>query len=494
MQVAFRTAAALPAAGSCSSRRFTSCVAFLRPQQQRRGQGSASTAAAAAASSLPHPRRASTLHCRAAAEASDVIDVEGKVVEDRVPVTVITGFLGSGKTTLLNNILQRDHGYRIAVIENEFGEIDIDSDLVSVEEELDPSKEQILMLNNGCLCCTVRDDLVEMLNRLYDRRSKFDRILIETTGLAQPAPIIQTFFLDPKVADRMRLDGVVTMVDAKHVVRHLDEQKPEGVVNEAVEQIAYADRIVLNKTDLVKPDELGALEERIRAINSIAQVTRAQRAEVPLDYVFGVGGFDLEKVEEEVLAAEAAVHSHHHEHDHDHECSGAGCTHESHSHSHSHDHGHDHEHGHSHSHASSSGSDHECSGADCTHHSHEHEHSHGTAAGSGSALKAYQQKHDDAVSSVSISIEGDMDLDKVNYWLGGLMEVKSNDLYRMKGVLAIQDFPARFVFQGVHMLFEGMPDREWKEGEKRISKMVFIGKDLDADLIREGFQECVVKK
>ncbi|KAL4436341.1 hypothetical protein ABPG77_009903 [Micractinium sp. CCAP 211/92] len=508
MQVAFCQALAAPAAASGSvhsSRRSFSCTASQRLVQQRKWQGSATAATAAAAraasGSLPHPRRAAGLRCQAAAEASDVIDVDGKVVDDRVPVTVITGFLGSGKTTLLNNILGRDHGYRIAVIENEFGEIDIDSDLVSVEEELDPSKEQILVLNNGCLCCTVRDDLVEMLHRLYERRSEFDRVLIETTGLAQPAPIIQTFFLDPKVADRMRLDGVVTMVDAKHVVHHLDEEKPEGVVNEAVEQIAYADRIVLNKTDLVQPEQLEALEQRIRAINSIAQVTRAQRAEVPLDYVFGVGGFDLEKVEQEVLAAEKSAHSHDH-HEHDHECSGAGCTHESHSHSHSHSHDHDHscdldhEHGHSHAHASSSGADHdhECSGAGCTHESHAHSHEHGSGAAAGGALKAYQQKHDDAVSSVSISIEGDMDLDKVNYWLGGLMEVKSNELYRMKGVLAIKDFPARFVFQGVHMLFEGMPDREWKEGEKRISKMVFIGKDLDADLIREGFQECVVKQ
>ncbi|EFN52681.1 hypothetical protein CHLNCDRAFT_138656 [Chlorella variabilis] len=323
--------------------------------------------------------------CAAAVEESDAIDVEGKVLDDRVPVTVITGFLGSGKTTLLNQILGQDHGYRIAVIENEYGQIDIDSDLVAVEESLDPGAEQIMMLNNGCLCCTVRDDLVSMLNTLYDRRSQFDRIVIETTGLAQPAPIIQTFFLEPSVSDRMRLDGVVTLVDAKHVELHLDEQKPEGVVNEALEQIAYADRVVLNKTDLVAEGDLARLEERIRGINSMAEVRRAQRADVPVD----------------------------------------------------------------------------------------HKH------------------HDDAVGSVSVTIVGDMDLDKVNYWLGGLIEVKSNDLYRMKGVLAIKDFDKRF---GVHMLFEGMPDRPWKEGELRVSKMVFIGKDLDRALIEEGFRECIVKE
>ncbi|KAI7840554.1 hypothetical protein COHA_005709 [Chlorella ohadii] len=474
-QLAGRPASRAAQATGISCRR----AAASSPRQRQQGGASLPPPPPAAASVLRSKRAA---RCQAAAD-SDIIDVEGKVIDDRVPVTVITGFLGSGKTTLLNSILKREHGRRIAVIENEFGEIDIDSDLVSVEEALDPSKEQIMMLNNGCLCCTVRDDLVDMLNKLYDRRDQFDRIVIETTGLAQPAPIIQTFFLEPKVADRMKLDGVVTLVDAKHVELHLDEEKPEGVVNEAMEQIAYADRIILNKTDLVEPADLERLEDRIAAINSMAQIKRAQKAEVPIDYVLGVGGFDLEKVEDDVLAEEEHhshahshshdhehSHSHSHSHDHDHECSGSNCTHESHSHDHSH----------SHSHASSSSeSEHECSGAGCSHHSHKHGHSH--------------QHHDDAVSSVSISIEGDMDLDKVNYWLGGLMEVKSNDLYRMKGVLAIKDFPARFVFQGVHMLFEGMPDREWKEGEKRVSKMVFIGKELDRQLIEEGFRECLVK-
>lgn len=289
-----------------------------------------------------------------------------------------------------------------------------------------------------------------------ERRDKFDHIVIETTGLANPGPIISTFFLEPSVAENMKLDGVVTLVDAKHVELHLDEQKPDGTVNEAIEQIAYADRIILNKTDLVTDADLDRLRDRIRAINAMAHVQKAQKAAVPVDYVLGVGGFDLEKVEQEVVEAES---HHHHDHDHDHE--------------------HDHDHKH----------DHEC-GPGCTHESHSHDHEHEEH----DHHHHHDHKHDDAVSSISLTVDGDLDLDKVNYWLGGLIEVKSNDLYRMKGVLAIDTFDRRFVFQGVHMLFEGMPDRLWKEGEKRESKMVFIGKELDENLIREGFEECVVRR
>jgi len=363
----------------------------------------------------------------------------------------------------------------------QFGEIDIDSDLVSIQEDLDPKNEQILMLNNGCLCCTVRDDLVQMLNKLHRQRDKFDRVVIETTGLANPAPIIQTFFLEPTVADHMKLDGVLTLVDAKHVEQHLDQVKPDGVVNEAIEQIAFADRIVLNKTDLVSSQDLERLQQRIKGINALAEIKRTQRADVPLEYVLGVGGFDLEKIEDDIAAYDARKvkeaaekeahahnhnhegHSHTHDHDHDHteskveeghEC-GPGCTNASHNHSHDHSHAHSHDH----------------SG-----HSHEHDH-----------------VHDDSVTSVSVTVDGDLDLDQVNYWLGGLLEIKSNDMYRMKGVLSIDGFDRRFVFQGVHMLFEGMPDRLWKDGEERKSRMVFIGKDLDAEVIKEGFEYCLVK-
>lgn len=378
-------------------------------------------------------RRAPTVRADA---TEDEAAIDRDSIDTRIPVTVLTGFLGSGKTTLLNRILTADHGHRIAVIENEFGEIDIDSDLVSIKEDLDPEEEQIMMLNNGCICCTVRSDLVNMLTTLIkEKKDRFDRVLIETTGLANPGPIVQTFFLEPEVANNMRLDGILTLVDAKHVEMHLDEERPLDDVNESVEQIAFADRIILNKTDLVQEDDLVRLEGRIKGINSLASIKRAERADVDMDYVLGIGGFDLEKVDDEITKNVK-------EHD-DHEC-GPDCTHESHDHHHH-------------------------------HHHHDHHHHH----------------HGDDVSSVSITLKGNMDLDKVNYWLGGLIEVKSNDIYRMKGVLAIKDFDRRFVFQGVHMMFEGMPDRLWNTDEERVSKMVFIGRDLEEDVIREGFEQCL---
>ncbi|PIN14447.1 Cobalamin synthesis protein [Handroanthus impetiginosus] len=367
-------------------------------------------------------------------------DVLTKIPPDnRVPATIITGFLGSGKTTLLNHILTADHGKRIAVIENEYGEVDIDGSLVAAKAA---GAEDIIMLNNGCLCCTVRGDLVRMISELVNKKKgKFDHIVIETTGLANPAPIIQTFYAEDQIFNDVKLDGVVTLVDAKHVGFHLDEVKPKGVVNEAVEQIAYADRIIVNKTDLVSEPEVASVVERIRNINRMALLKRTQYGQADLDYVLGIGGFDLERID-------SAVETDHSEDDH------AG-----HSHEHDHHHDHDHEHDHKHEH-------HE-------HHSHDH-------------------THDPGVSSVSIVCEGTLDLEKANMWLGNLLLERSEDIYRMKGLLSVDGMNERFVFQGVHDIFQGSPDRLWGSDEPRINKIVFIGKNLDGKELEKGFKACLL--
>ncbi|XP_011044876.1 PREDICTED: COBW domain-containing protein 1 isoform X2 [Populus euphratica] len=386
---------------------------------------------------IPFHRRRFSVSATATTSApqTEDSDLTTKIPPDnRIPATIITGFLGSGKTTLLNHILTADHGKRIAVIENEYGEVDIDGSLVAAKTA---GAEDIIMLNNGCLCCTVRGDLVRMIADLVNKKKdKFDHIVIETTGLANPAPIIQTFYAEDQVFNDVKLDGVVTLVDAKHAPLHLDEVKPKGVVNEAVEQIAYADRVIVNKTDLVGEQEIASLVQRIRNINRMANLKRTQYGKVDLDYVLGIGGFDLERIESAVSDEDRKEDHASHDHDHHHH------------HHDEHDHKHD-------------------------HHSHDH-------------------THDPGVSSVSIVCEGSLDLEKANIWLGTLLMERSEDIYRMKGLLSVQGMDERFVFQGVHDIFQGSPDRLWGPNEPRMNKIVFIGKNLDAQELEKGFKACLL--
>jgi G3E family GTPase len=469
---------------------------------------------------------------------------------DRIPVTVLTGFLGSGKTTLLNRILSENHGRRIAVIENEFGEIGVDHQLVIGAEE------ELFETNNGCICCTVRGDLLRILGQLLKRRDRFDYVMIETTGMADPGPVAQTFFLDDDFRNQFLLDAIVTVIDARHIEQHLDRME------EPKEQAAFADVILLNKIDLVAPAELERIERRLRAINGTAKIFRTRNCDVPIDKVLNVGAFDLERalaldgafLEPEypfewaglyelaagryTLRTGAEAHAHR-DHAHAgkalHECGPHG----------DHDHGHDH----THRHAAGlgiallragdatpealaaqiepavrvfaeEGVGIDCGGVvqadaglariDVGHDGSqfqlvvtepgvyalfcEHAPAEFDLRIDGQqpvAQRAFaSHHHDDEIASIGLSDPRPLDPKKVNDWLSYLLQSRGADIFRMKGVLNLRGEDRRYVFHGVHMVFDGQLERLWADAPRQNS-LVFIGRRLDRQELEAGFHSCL---
>ena len=340
-------------------------------------------------------------------------------MSDKIPVTVLTGYLGAGKTTLLNRILSEPHGKKYAVIVNEFGEIGIDNELIVGADE------EVFEMNNGCVCCTVRGDLIRIIEGLMRRKGRFDAIIVETTGLADPAPVAQTFFVDEAVGRNTKLDAVVTVADAKWLKDRLRDAP------EAKNQIAFADVILVNKTDLVTPEELREIEMRVRAINPYARLHRTERCSVPLGEVLQRNAFDLERIldlEPAFLQPNGQPHAHDHHHD-------GG---------HAHDHG---------------------------------------------GIRHY---HDEEMQSLALNTEKPLDPDKFFPWVQDLVAKEGPNILRCKGILAFKDDPQRFVFQGIHMILDGDHQRAWQENEKRESRIIFIGRTLPEEKIRRGFVACQV--
>ena len=446
-------------------------------------------------------------------------------VQEKVPVTILTGFLGSGKTTLLNRILSEEHGKRIAVIENEYGEVGIDQALVINADE------EIFEMSNGCICCTVRGDLIRVLGNLMKRRDKFDYVLVETTGLADPGPVAQTFFMDDEIREEFTLDGIVTLVDAAHIDQQL------GRSDESTEQIAFADVLVLNKTDLVETDGLDALEARLRDMNRMARVVRSEKADVPVETVLNLSAFDLDQVLERrptflepeypfewtgVYALEAGRYELSLAEGPDPEMSlvakadqalddaalreGAEwCVRRYAEAADPVEPGSDIALG---AHASLQlQADGRKSffltvdapvqvGLYAQHTAEEFDmkllRADGTEVPAGvERIWVAQHEHDDEVGSFAIERAGDVDPDRLNAWLSEILRERGVDIFRMKGFLSIAGDPNRFVFQGVHMLFDGQPEKPWGD-QPRLNQLVFIGRNLDEQAMTEGFDACFV--
>lgn len=373
-------------------------------------------------------------------------------LDQMVPVTILTGFLGAGKTTLLKRILTEYHGKRIAVIENEFGPESIDNDLLVQDQD-----EEIIELSNGCVCCTVRGDLMRTLLDLRKRHEsgelKFERVIIETTGMANPGPVCQTFFMDDDIAEYYRLDAVVTIVDAKHGMDTLDEQE------EAQKQVGFADRILISKKDLVTEAQYAALRRRIVHMNPRASIEVVNFGDTDLKKIIDISGFNLNTIldiDPQFLADDHpdAAHDHDHDHDHDHE--------HGHEHAHAHDHGHDHD------------------PATCTDPDHNHGH-------------PPKPAHNDNIGAFVFKSDKPFDPERLEEFLGGVVQVYGPDLLRYKGILYMKGINKRMLFQGVHMLMGAEPGKPWLANEKKTTKMVFIGRKLPQEIFTKGLEQCLAK-